>query len=78
MITQECPVCGRPLKIRREYLGRVLTCGHCHGRLLVDVSTEHGGAEPRIGDGLMRRADQLLGQIAGLKGVGFLQSWTGG
>ncbi len=78
MFTQECPVCGRPLKIRREYLGRMLACCHCHGRLLVDVPTEHGGAELRIGDELMRRADQLLGQVAGLKDIGLSQSWTGG
>jgi len=28
---QECPVCGRHLRIRIEHLGRDLACTHCHG-----------------------------------------------
>ena len=26
---QECPTCGRHLRIRVEYLGRPVTCVHC-------------------------------------------------
>jgi hypothetical protein len=28
---QECPVCGRHLRVRLEHLGRQLTCTHCQG-----------------------------------------------
>lgn len=28
---QECPVCGRQLRIRVDHLGRELACSHCHG-----------------------------------------------
>jgi hypothetical protein len=28
---QECPVCGRHLRINVEHLGKQLTCSHCHG-----------------------------------------------
>lgn len=28
---QECPVCGRHLRIRLEHLGRELACTHCQG-----------------------------------------------
>ncbi|WP_425615249.1 hypothetical protein NA78x_005149 [Anatilimnocola sp. NA78] len=28
---QECPVCGRQLRIRIEHLGRELACSHCQG-----------------------------------------------
>jgi len=57
---QECPVCGRPLQIRVEYLGRRLSCDHCGGPFIA--------AEPRQGepqkstrsDDLVHRADELL------------------
>ena len=26
---QECPTCGRHLRIRVEYLGKVMACAHC-------------------------------------------------
>ncbi|WP_254509293.1 hypothetical protein [Anatilimnocola floriformis] len=28
---QECPVCGRHLRVRIEHLGRQLACTHCQG-----------------------------------------------
>ena len=28
---QDCPVCGRSLRIRVEYQGKVVMCRHCHG-----------------------------------------------
>jgi uncharacterized protein YbaR (Trm112 family) len=28
---QECPVCGRHLRIRIEHLGKELACSHCQG-----------------------------------------------
>jgi hypothetical protein len=31
---QECPTCGRNLRIRVEYLGKRVVCQHCHGSLI--------------------------------------------
>ena len=29
---QECPVCGRNLRIPAKYFGRQMTCTHCEGQ----------------------------------------------
>ena len=57
---QECPTCGRKLRVRVEYLGRRLVCQHCRGALMA-----HGpGALPsRLGgdrSGLLARAEELI------------------
>ncbi len=56
---QECPTCGRSLRVRVEYLGRRLVCQHCRGAL-----TAHGpGAlPPTAGDrsDLLARAEELI------------------
>jgi hypothetical protein len=31
---QECPVCGRHLRIRIEHLGKELACSHCQGAFI--------------------------------------------
>ena len=55
---QECPTCGRRLRIRVEYLGRKLACSHCRGKLIArDPSGPEGGA---CGSEMMVRAEQLL------------------
>ena len=28
---QNCPVCGRSLRIAVKYFGRPMSCSHCHG-----------------------------------------------
>ena len=28
---QNCPVCGRNLRISVKYFGRQMSCSHCHG-----------------------------------------------
>lgn len=30
-VVGECPVCGRPVEIQREHLGRRVVCQHCGG-----------------------------------------------
>ena len=57
---QECPTCGRSLQIRVEYLGKRVTCQHCHGQfeaidaasIRLDQATETNA--------LLRRANELL------------------
>ncbi|HEX7378676.1 MAG TPA: hypothetical protein VF278_16265 [Pirellulales bacterium] len=56
---QECPTCGRSLRIRVEYLGKRLVCQHCHGALVAsDCPTPR-----RCLDGdLLQRASELIEQ----------------
>jgi hypothetical protein len=56
---QECPVCGRPLQIRVEYLGRLLTCQHCGGRFTAKDAASPVESAPRANP-LLARAEQLL------------------
>jgi hypothetical protein len=56
---QECPVCGRPLEILVEYLGRRLTCDHCGGGFLAVDPAGHGMQSAR-GVRLLDRAEALL------------------
>ena len=57
---QSCPICGRSLQIRLEYLGRTVACQHCRGKFtasdpaLLPIIPVHGS------DDLLTRADELL------------------
>ncbi len=42
-IVDECPVCGRPVRIPWRYIGRRVRCCHCGGSFAV---TEHGVQTP--------------------------------
>jgi DNA-directed RNA polymerase subunit RPC12/RpoP len=57
---QECPTCGRTLRIRVEYLGRQLTCQHCRGKLQAQDPDSREGAPPLSGMALLQRANELL------------------
>lgn len=54
---QQCPTCGRSLHIQVQYLGRTLTCQHCHGKV---EAAEQSTAAPRESLALLERADELL------------------
>ncbi len=56
---QECPTCGRALQIRVEYLGRILNCQHCRGKL---EATDPDATEPVSSMSLLQRAENLLNQ----------------
>jgi len=53
---QGCPICGRRLNIRIEYLGRRLVCRHCGGQF---VAQDPANA-PAPDSEALRRAQQLL------------------
>jgi hypothetical protein len=57
---QECPTCGRNLRIRVVYLGHRVTCQHCHGRFVASDPLSGEPPPPDSGIGLLRRADHLL------------------
>ena len=57
---QECPICGRGLRVRVEYQGKNVYCQHCKGQFL---ACDPSGDVPEPSDsgiGLLRRADELL------------------
>ncbi|MEM1305542.1 MAG: response regulator [Planctomycetota bacterium] len=67
--TQECPTCGRNLRVRVEYLGKKVACQHCGAKF---AACEPGSPEadaPHAGESLLKRADELL-ESAEASGIG--------
>lgn len=56
---QECPVCGRRLQVRIEFLGKVVACPHCHGQVVGSDPAMRNQGEPG-GLDLLGKANQLL------------------
>ncbi len=54
----ECPICGRRLQIRVEYLGGRVSCRHCGGTFELSQSEERPKAPPVLS--LLERAEHLL------------------
>jgi len=42
---QECPICGRSLRIPAKYFGRLMSCTHCQGEFRAGNS-EQAPEEP--------------------------------
>ena len=57
---QECPTCGRNLRIRVEYLGRKVVCQHCGGGLVATDGPQPATEPSLSGIHLIRRVDELL------------------
>ncbi len=60
---QECPTCGRRLRVRVAYLGKTIACQHCTSEF---VAQDPQSGEPATSDSslaLLRRADELLALI---------------
>jgi hypothetical protein len=58
--TQECPVCGRSLRIRVSYLGKRVHCCHCRGAFLAADPGQRDANQSTEVHPLLQRADQLL------------------
>lgn len=57
---QDCPVCGRPLRIGTRYRGHRVSCHHCRGQFVAGREQAVGfGIEERV-DRALHRADRLL------------------
>lgn len=56
---QQCPTCGRRLRICVEYLGRSIQCRHCRA---VFIACDPENSEPCDDrhSGLLQRVDELL------------------
>jgi hypothetical protein len=74
---QNCPVCGRNLRIRVMLLGRLVYCQHCGGGFTatdacVGPSTPRAANRPQsaIVDELIERAAVMLGLTSGVDASG--------
>jgi len=66
---QNCPVCGRNLRIRVTLLGRTVYCQHCGGGFIATDAVTGRDSTPKtdrpraaIVDELLERAAVMLGQ----------------
>jgi rRNA maturation protein Nop10 len=57
---QECPICGRPLEVRKEYQGKKVACRHCGGWFLAVDPSRHPQNRWNKSNSLLHRAEQLL------------------
>ena len=57
---QDCPTCGRGLRVRVEYLGKPVVCQHCGGQFEACDPTTDSCSTSLSGLGLIERADELL------------------
>ncbi len=60
---QTCPVCGRRLQIRVEYLGKKVVCQHCRGELVASDPTTVRCDHPQSAPTSLQRANELLESI---------------
>ena len=79
---QNCPVCGRNLRIRVRLLGRLVYCQHCGGGFTATTACEGTSAackgtspaanrpQSAIVDELIERAAVMLGLTSGLDASG--------
>jgi hypothetical protein len=57
---QDCPVCGRNLRIRVEYQGRQVKCRHCQGNFVACDPATGQRTEEDSGLALLQRAEELI------------------
>jgi hypothetical protein len=57
---QACPICGRSLQVRLEYMGRSVTCQHCHGQFTAVDPSLHPVEPVQPIDNLLSRVEELI------------------
>jgi hypothetical protein len=67
--TQECPTCGRSLRIRVAYLGKQVVCQHCHAGFTATDPASALDEQDDIGSTLLQRAEQLLESVDRRRGL---------
>ncbi|MCA9187734.1 MAG: response regulator [Pirellulaceae bacterium] len=60
---QECPICGRTLQVRVQYLGREVTCMHCRGEFTACDPDSGPCCSNGSGADVLRRAEMLLESV---------------
>lgn len=57
---QECPTCGRHVRMKAEYLGRRMSCLHCEGEFIAtDRESRFDAVESRA-SGLLQSLETAL------------------
>ena len=60
---QECPTCGRALRVRINYLGKTVVCEHCQGSFTAQ-DPQNIAAEPEAHElSSLERAEELLARL---------------
>jgi len=60
-IVEDCPICGRPVEVASEAVGREVACGHCRGQFVVFEAADGETTTVACGEtNLLERADRLL------------------
>ncbi len=60
-VVEDCPVCGRPVEVAHEAIGREVACGHCRGRFVVFEDDDGDTTAVACGGtNLLDRANRLL------------------
>ena len=57
---QQCPTCGRKLQVRLEYLGRRVSCQHCHAEFKACDPSAVDCDPADSSSSLLARADELI------------------
>ncbi len=57
---QECPTCGRHVRVKAEYLGRRLSCLHCHGEFVAADRESRFESTSQKTPPLLARVERLL------------------
>ena len=57
---QECPICGRNLQVRVQYMGKQVVCQHCGARFEAYDAGSAAYPPPPSSLSLLERAEQLL------------------
>lgn len=60
---QQCPACCRSMQVRVDYLGKGISCPHCHAEFVGSESTAEQAAASESGLALLDRADELLKEL---------------
>ena len=55
----DCPVCGRPLRVKLEMMGSEVGCSHCRALFLAESAAERNSVVSRWND-VGRRVESLL------------------
>ncbi len=58
--SQPCPICGRSLEVRVQYLGRNVVCRHCHGEFEACDPESTSYPPESSGINLLERVEKLL------------------
>ena len=59
---QQCPTCGRRLRICVEYLGKTIQCRHCRA-IFMACDPENGTPDDYPQSQMLQRVEELIGPL---------------